>query len=145
MAIVTLNPIISSVKNRRGNEVFYRRFDKQFARSYVIPRNPDTIAQRGIRKTFADAVKSWQALTSEEKYKFTRKARSLQMSGYNLYISKFMKEHIPTVQKSASELNSFIKGISSSGNMLLFHSVSASDIMHLTEVHLFRPLKASPG
>ncbi len=110
-----------------------------------MPRNPDTAAQRDIRRTFADTVKSWQALTGEEKYKFMRKARSLQMSGYNLYISEFMKERILAEKKSATGINIFTQGIIPSGNMVLFPSVSPSNIVRFTEANIIKPLQFSSG
>ncbi|MBN2400995.1 MAG: hypothetical protein JXN64_01205 [Spirochaetes bacterium] len=90
MAIIILNPLLDSIRGRMGNVVFYTRLNKQCVRAHIVLRNPDTAAQRSVRRTFADAVKSWQALSDEEKYVFTGKARNLRMSGYNLYISGYM-------------------------------------------------------
>ncbi|MBN2041550.1 MAG: hypothetical protein JW864_16050 [Spirochaetes bacterium] len=90
MATAALNPIIQSISGRFGNAVFYRRGNTQCVRTYVVPRNPDTALQREIRKSFASAVKSWQAMTQEEKYAYTRKARNLGMTGYNLFISVYI-------------------------------------------------------
>ena len=92
MATAVLNPLFISISGRIGSIVFYRRKKTQCIRTYVVPRNPDTISQRNARRSFADAVKSWQALTALEKYKYTRRARGTHMSGYNLYISEYMKE-----------------------------------------------------
>jgi hypothetical protein len=94
MAIVTLNPMLQSVSGRLGNIVFYHRYGKEYARVYVKPFNPDTESQRFIRKTFGSAVKSWQELPFTEKDKYKRKARRLAMSGYNLFISLYMKDNI---------------------------------------------------
>ena len=91
MATVTLNPLFESVSGRIGNAVFYRRGNTQCVRGYVVPGNPDTVLQRKTRAAFGSAVKSWQKMTSEEKYAYTRKARNLGMSGYNLFISAYIK------------------------------------------------------
>jgi hypothetical protein len=91
MATATPNILINSIRGRIGNVVFYTRYGRQCVRTYVIPRNPDTEAQRAVRRSFADAVASWQAMPPEEQHEYNRKARYLNMSGYNLYISNYLK------------------------------------------------------
>ncbi len=91
MATATPNIMIKSISGRIGNLVFYQRRGIQCVRTYVIPRNPDTLAQKAMRRNFADAVLSWQSMTADERYAFTRKARNINMSGYNLYISLYMR------------------------------------------------------
>jgi hypothetical protein len=145
MAITTLNPLVSKVSGRAGSVVWYKRQDTQYARRYVIPYNPDTIAQRSNRQSFADAVKSWQALTEEEKNKYNRKAHNTQMSGYNLYISDFMKEHIPAECKYNSDNNiSQGRKIPSAG-MLRFPSVSSSLHVRFTFGNAVKTLLFSYG
>jgi hypothetical protein len=126
MAIITLNPLVSKVSGRAGSVVWYKRLNTQCIRIYKIPRNPNTFAQKSNRQSFADAVKSWQALTEEEKNKYNRKAHNLNMSGYNLYISDFMKEHIPAGCKYNSDNNISQGRKTPYAGMLIFHSVSAS-------------------
>ncbi len=94
MAQAIPGPLIKSIHGRIGNLVFYYRYGKQCVRIHVIPRNPDTEAQRIIRRMFRDAVRSWQAMTEDDRYKFNRKARYLSISGYNLYISEYMNVRI---------------------------------------------------
>ncbi len=91
---VKLPSYLQSANGRIGDIVFYNRRNRIFARRYVKPVNPDTVKQRAVRKTFADAVSSWLSLSPEKRAEFGRKARRLNMSGYNLYISKFMKDKI---------------------------------------------------
>lgn len=93
MATVRLNPAFDSVHGKIGKIVHYNRNGIQCARSYAVPRNPDTPAQRENRKTFAEAVKLWQKLTPDEKYRFNRKAVKKRVSGYNLFISLYLKEN----------------------------------------------------
>jgi hypothetical protein len=62
-----------------------------YARSYVIPRNPDTPAQRKRRRLFADAVRAWQTIPEMQKELWNHKARRLVMSGFNLFISIFCR------------------------------------------------------
>lgn len=95
MAIAISNPLFRAISGRFGNVVFYSRESILCVRSYVIPRNPDTQAQRTVRRTFAGAVKAWQALAREEKHIYNRRARYLNMSGYNMFISRYMKVNLP--------------------------------------------------
>ncbi len=97
MAKATPAPMIRSIHGRIGNMVFYFRNGRQCVRIHVIPRNPDTEAQRIIRRVFGDAVRSWQAMTDDERYVFNRKARYMTVSGYNLYISEYMRTGISRV------------------------------------------------
>ena len=141
MGVATLNPVLSQINGRIGDVVFYRRQDKQCIRTYVVPNNPDTIAQRIIRENFAEAVKSWQSLTKDEKYRFIRKARNMNMSGYNLYISQYMKltlicEHQTLVKEFLTKIPGIQRHI---------HSVSKSFTNIINEMMDVNALKESPG
>ncbi len=102
MATAIPGIMINSLHGRLGNLVFYMRKGTQCVRVHVIPRNPDTEAQRAMRRSFADAVRSWQAMSADERYAYNRKARYLNMSGYNLYISNYLKRIIQTLVRSSS-------------------------------------------
>jgi hypothetical protein len=103
MACVTLHPALQSISGRIGNIVFYSSKGQQFARSYVIPRNPNTAAQRERRTLFAEAVTRWQSLSEHSKEKWNRKALGTVRTGYTLFISQFC-----TGINSGSENISFI-------------------------------------
>lgn len=94
MAKVKLSSYLKSVSGNIGGIVFYTCYDREYARIRVTPHNPNTEAQVYIRRSFAGAVKSWQGLPEDKKYRYNKKARHLSMSGYNLYISEYMKERI---------------------------------------------------
>ncbi len=94
MATAIPGIMIKSISGRIGNIVFYSRRGVQCARTHVIPRNPDTEAQKIIRLAFREAVLAWQKLSDDEKYTYNRKARYMSMSGYNLYISAYIKTKI---------------------------------------------------
>ena len=107
MAHATLNPMFKSIAGRIGSLVFYHCNDRQYMRRYVIPRNPDTPAQKDVRTRFAEAVTRWQALEAYKKNQWNMRALRMRMSGYNLYISTHMtsKEEpapVETVQKAYS-------------------------------------------
>lgn len=138
MAIATLNPILTGINGRIGSIVFYKRRDRQCIRTYVKPHNPDTTAQKIIRRTFAEAVKSWQSISRDEKYKYNRKARCTQMSGYNLYISGYMKNQISDLHNPELQLYPY-------SNPLIFHSVSYSDNTQFPKINPFTRLKFRYG
>jgi len=94
MAGVKLNVFMNAVSGRLGEVVYYNLYNRQFARIHVIPANPCTDKQVEIRRTFGNAVRSWQDLHAEDKNRYNKKARRLSMSGYNLYISEYMKNYI---------------------------------------------------
>lgn len=103
MATATPNIMLKSISGRIGSVVFYVNRGRQCVRAYVIPRNPDTEAQRFVRSCFGDAVRTWQSMTSDEKYAYTRKARNFNMSGYNLFISNHLKTKL-TLNKTENTL-----------------------------------------
>jgi hypothetical protein len=100
MATATPSILINSISGKIGNVVFYTRLGTQCVRAHVVPRNPDTQAQRAVRRSFGDAVRSWQSLTPEDKHNYNRKARYLNMSGYNLYISNYMRRTLNAALQS---------------------------------------------
>jgi len=87
-----------------GDIVFYSLYERQYARLYSKPFNPDTAGQKIVRRAFGDAVRSWQALSPEEQYRYNKKARRLPMTGYNLYISDYMKSILHSGIKRESTL-----------------------------------------
>jgi hypothetical protein len=103
MAKAELSPMFTSITGRVGNIVFYKHRGIQCLRRYVIPRNPDTEAQRVNRYTFRDAVSSWKKLSVHEKDIYNKKVLKIKttMSGYNLYISEYMKRN--AVNETLSE------------------------------------------
>jgi len=89
MAVVKLNPCYDSINGRIDSLVFYSYYNKTFCRKHVIPYNPRTENQQKNRTIFKDAVKSWQKLSKFEKNLWN--VRSQGASGYNYYISRFIK------------------------------------------------------
>jgi len=105
MAIIQLNPMLVAMRGAIGGIVLYNRYDRQCARRHVRPANPDTEAQRAVRRTFGDAVRSWQGLSGGEKDLWIRRSRKLSMSGYNLFISRFMRKNISRDESFAGSRN----------------------------------------
>jgi len=77
-----------------GSGVFRRERDYTQLERYYQPTNPQTEIQQDNRSMLAFAVASWQGLPVESKlawnyYQDYRRRRPI-MSGYNLFISKFL-------------------------------------------------------
>ena len=90
MARISLDPLFRNVSGRVGSLVFYAYGDRQYARRYVVPINPNTPAQKKRRGRFAEAILAWQNLSLPARDKWNKKCRFMNMSGYNLFISSYM-------------------------------------------------------
>ena len=97
MAKITLASYIKSIHGRIGNIIYYNVKGNQYARCWSMPRNPRTAEQQENRKTFANAVKLWQSMTPGEKDAYNIMAQGKPFSGYNLFISLYMKGLNPDV------------------------------------------------
>lgn len=91
MAIVNIAPGYTEPHGRNGNYIFYKVEGRIYVRTYSIPRNPKTEAQQANRTLFAEAVKHWQKLSPDEKLVYNLEASAKPCSGYNLFISNYMK------------------------------------------------------
>jgi len=84
----------SQLYNVEGSCVFRRMGMRTILNRYYVPTNPRTELQQSWRGGFSSAVASWGALSADDKqswneYQDKRRRRPV-MSGYNLYISKFL-------------------------------------------------------
>ena len=88
------------VKNSMGNqysgtigkkETAVIRNGQNFLRTYVIPNDPKTPKQMEQRRKYTRAVEAWKELSDSEKQVYNNRAKNLNMSGYNLFISEFTK------------------------------------------------------
>lgn len=57
------------------------------------PTNPQTVLQQAQRAKMIDAVSEWQGLTTEQKENYNRKASRNGRTGYNFFISGYLKNH----------------------------------------------------
>lgn len=77
-----------------GSGVFRRQGKMVLLEKHYSPTNPRTSFQQHGRSMVASAVASWQGLPAESKAYWENKAKwgrtGRVMSGYNLYISKFL-------------------------------------------------------
>lgn len=64
---------------------------RQYRRSYVIPANPRTPAQQTVRNSFKNAVDAWHGFDALQKEAYNYLATPLQISGFNLWVSRYQK------------------------------------------------------
>lgn len=137
MAIVDLAAPFQSFSGALGNMVLYNIDGREYARARVKPFNPDTEAQRGVRRAFGDAVRAWQQLSVEEKGKWRRLARKLHARGYNLFISRYLRLNIGSATRSLE------------GNRCLPQVMrtdpSVSTALNLSSSHYPRPIGGKSG
>jgi hypothetical protein len=124
MSEVTLNPMFNSIKGNMGGIILYNAYDKIYTRIHSKAKNPDTPQQKKVRGVFAEAVRSWQELTIEEKEKYNRKARKFRKRGYNLFISRYLKYNLPYQQPDDSE--QYHKPVCLKGVFSLYPAVSSA-------------------
>ena len=113
MARTSLNPMFIDINGRIGRLVLYNRRGSQCIRTYVIPQNPDSPAQRCVRSSFRDAVHAWQALPGCDKSAWNRRACRMSMSGYNLFISRFIKSSLASLSDASSPVHVAFSPVSS--------------------------------
>lgn len=77
---------IYQVRTRGGKQIHVKE-------KLYVPRNPQTETQQNWRGIFRDAVLSWQNLSENEKEYYKEIAKSLNMSGYNFYLSEYLTEN----------------------------------------------------
>lgn len=93
--------VATKIRKQLGHKWIYRvRFNKQEKFPYYKPDNPRTYYQQAIRSKIRHAVWSWQSL-SENTKNYYRKLEPIRpiMSGYNFYISQYLKIYFPEVPK----------------------------------------------
>ena len=83
------------------------------------PTNPRSGFQQGNRSVFYDAVKNWQGFDDETKRYYNKPAKYKNYSGYNHYLSLYLKANFPmiiywsTLEKDASDVSTIPDYVSS--------------------------------
>ena len=77
MALFKLGAFAESLSGKSGNTVFVRTKSGTVVRDFVIPTNPDTAAQQGIRSYFSRATSTFRNMTSS------------QVKSWDVYASQF--------------------------------------------------------
>lgn len=60
---------------------------------FYRPINPRTEIQQSWRTVLKNAVLAWQALDNENKAIYNKRAKGHIMSGYNVFVSEYLKSH----------------------------------------------------
>ena len=91
MATVRLTATITGLSGRVGDTIYYTCRRKTFQRAVSAQHDPKTPRQLAMRDTFRAAVRAWQALSADEKAELNRRAAKKLSTGYNLFLSAFMR------------------------------------------------------
>ncbi len=95
MAKVKLHPYLRTAHGGLDGLVFYRRYGKIYIKARTIPANPRTEPQMKCRGNFGGGVKAWQVLPEEEKALYRNRAKRKKKSGYNLFMSEYLRGIAP--------------------------------------------------
>ncbi len=138
MAILTLTAPCKSIHGRIGNYVYLFRRGRQIVRPYVKPSNPDTEKQRYIRNLFSEAVLSWQNISDNQKAYWNKCAAGKPVSGYNMYISSYIKR-VTLSENSVVNEEYYKKTIALDKLLLRFKQTKACIVMNFrsTEILIF--------
>lgn len=69
---------------------------------YRWPTNPNTQAQQQVRQKYGQLVEQWRALTQAQKEEYNERAKSLKISGWNLFIKENLV--VPVVEVVGMDL-----------------------------------------
>ncbi len=95
MAITKLHPFLRTAHGGLDGLVLYRRYGKTCIKRRTIPFNPRTEPQVKCRGNFSGSVKAWQVLPEEEKNLYRVRAKRKKKSGYNLFMSEYLRGIAP--------------------------------------------------
>ncbi len=95
MAKVKLHPYLRTAHGGLDDLVLYRRYGKIYIKRRTIPANPRTEPQVKCRGNFGGSVKAWQVLPEEEKSVYRIRAKRKKRSGYNLFMSEYLRGIAP--------------------------------------------------
>lgn len=115
MALVTFSPLVNNIRGRVGDIVYSVWRGIPYIRRHVPHNTSNTPAQASQRQSFAQAVHAWQTLDSKQQRCWSQAAMHLNMSGYNLFISRYLIEktaampdkndHLPAVPIPATDIS----------------------------------------
>jgi len=77
---------------------------KPYFRTYVVPRNPRTESQQRHRAFFKRALREWRGLSKPQRDFYDRFAEDMQLSGYNLFVSRCMKSLLAGIEPELPKL-----------------------------------------
>lgn len=98
------SPIFSDIRNKLADNVVFSIWKgREYFRSYVIPANPKTNAQKAVREVFKLLVKRWQEVvgTGDARTAWNQKALEKLILGYNLFMQEGRKSELSAEVTSA--------------------------------------------
>ena len=90
MALVQLLPGFTDFYGRLGQFVVVRGWNALYMRRYVAHNHSRSAAQLACRRTFAEAVALWRAMSDAERLPWRVQARRLGRSGYRWFLSRHL-------------------------------------------------------
>ncbi|MEK6794543.1 MAG: hypothetical protein AABZ39_07185 [Spirochaetota bacterium] len=90
MAAIEYSVLVDHVSGRMGDLIFQRRKQTRYVRRYTPPRDRRSPAQLRRRGQFRALVALWRTLDAGIQAAWNKEAADLNMSGYNLFISRNM-------------------------------------------------------
>lgn len=101
--------------------VFAKWKGRQYRRKYVIPSNPNTAMQQGVRASFTNAVDLWHTFLSLQRLAYGYMATGLTMSGFNLLVSRWQK-------MTAAERSAYVNPY------MGFKQIGSNDLTAITQI-----------
>ena len=94
--IVEHYPLSSMEAHGKFKDLVYqviRKTNTQYARKFKKSKNPRTPPQQANRGKMGPAVDAWHLLSPAQQKQWNKKAYKLRKTGYNLFISTYLKTH----------------------------------------------------
>jgi len=85
--------VIQRVRIGLGNGRVEGNRQLQVRRQSATIQDAMSHAQVARRSRFQDAVSAWQGMSAEERAPWIRRAKRASRTGYNLFISEWLKSH----------------------------------------------------
>jgi len=88
MPKITLNPLVTDIRNRMGTVVFSKWKGVNYVKEFTPVPDANTDAQKLVRGAFSSLVRSWKNLDSAIKESWNNYTKGKNMTGYNAFISR---------------------------------------------------------
>lgn len=89
-----------------GDVITYSQWKgRTYVRRHVIPQNPQTADQVNVRTALALTVALWKALPDVVKATWNTFAKPYQMSGFNQWVKRSMKEYVVQLTTAVTPLS----------------------------------------
>lgn len=83
---------------------------RNYVRQHVIPYNPSTATQVNVRAAMTLLVAQWQGESTESKDNWNEFGKTLELSGFNAYVSRGMDEYVIQLTTAVAPLSVSVTG-----------------------------------